>query len=67
MDFDVLIPLFVPRLEGGPEAAHGRLFSMNEDLFGRMQLAFQTITNGVDSKRIYDVLRLHGLNELRIL
>jgi len=37
MDFDILVPLFVSRLEGGPEATHGRLFSMNEDLFGRMQ------------------------------
>ena len=67
MDFDILVPLFVSRLEGGPETTHSRLFSMNEDLFGIPQLAFQTITDAADPKQIYDMLRLYGLNKLRIL
>ena len=40
MNLDVLIPLFVSRLEGGPKATHSRLLPMDEDLFGGMQLAF---------------------------
>lgn len=40
MDLDILVPLFVSRLEGSPKATHGRLFPMNEDLFGRMQITF---------------------------
>ena len=40
MNLDILVPLFVSRLEGGPKATHSRLFPMNEDLFGRMQLVF---------------------------
>jgi len=40
MDLDILIPLFISRLEGGPKPTHSRLFSMNEDLFGRIQLVF---------------------------
>ena len=67
MYFDILVPLFVSRLEGGPEATHSRLFSMNEDLSGRMQSGFQIITNAAGSEQIYDMLRLHGLNKLRIL
>lgn len=34
MDLDILIPLFISRLEGGPKAAHSRLFPVNEDLLG---------------------------------
>jgi hypothetical protein len=40
MNLDILIPLLISRLEGGPKATHSRLFPMNEDLFGRMQLVF---------------------------
>ena len=70
MDLDILIPLFVSRLEGGPKATHSRLFPMNEDLFGWIQLAFWAITSEVGlqtERRIYDMLRFHGFNKLRVL
>jgi len=70
MDLDILVPLFVSRLEGGPEATHSRLFPMNEDLFGRTQLVFWAITSEVGfqtARRTYDMLGLHGFNKLRIL
>ena len=70
MDLDILVPLFVSRLEGGPEATHSCLFPMDEDLSERVQLVFWAITSEAGfqtERRIYDMLRLHGFNKLRIL